>query len=357
MDSCPYIVRSPEVTNSTEEEIDVAGEDKSTKPKAEKQSEPMLEAQEGSFGTWMLVTRKKKAMGQQRKEGAHFSPLISIRESSPTRSPGFLLKSPYRQENDRVTCDKIVGQSITEGFLSPSALFIDHTHSLSFMEMTCDEQKKVSGSIETKNQKPKTHNAKPRATKKSNVMDKGNTTQKWKVTKGKGVGTAREFGMDLGEFRVFSVRGLSSTMGELSKGKPTQLVEDGIVRMEEERPPLAEILNVPVLSNSCNTTTGISSNFASAKLLKIWDYPIMVQEDALTVDSPKLQEHQSSENEMMGVDCDARDFMLNDPSGFSDQVAHCDAEIRVDDVYNVDHHERGADEMHVEGDRSVLLSS
>lgn len=152
------------------------GEDKGAKPEAEVQSEPMSEAQEGSFGTWMLVTRKKKVKGQQEKEGARFASFKSTRESSPTRSPGFLPTSPNQKENDSAIRDKPVGQSMMGGSLPSNALFADRTHYLSSMEMARDEQSTLRGSIGSKNQKARVQHAKPRISTKSNVVDKGNPT-------------------------------------------------------------------------------------------------------------------------------------------------------------------------------------
>lgn len=143
-----------------------------------------------------------------------------------------------------------MGQSMMGGSLSPNKLFVDRTHSLSSMEMTCDEQSTMKGSTRTKNQKARAQHAKPRVSKKANVVDKGNPTQKWIATKGNGVGTAREFRMEIGEFRAFSTRGSSTAMDQGSKGRLTQLVDGGTMRMEEKRSPLLEISKYPGESKS-----------------------------------------------------------------------------------------------------------
>ncbi|KAL0014311.1 hypothetical protein SO802_001380 [Lithocarpus litseifolius] len=185
-ESCPYTVRSPEGINSTRKETDATGDDKGAKPNAGERTEPMSEAQEGSFGTWMLVTRKKKDKGQQQKEGAHFSSFTSTRESSPTRSLGFTTTSPNQKDNGRATCDKFVGHTMMERSLFASAPIADRTHNPSSKRVTRDERNILRGSTGAKNQKLRTDNTKHRVSRKPIMVDKGNPTQKWESYQGKG---------------------------------------------------------------------------------------------------------------------------------------------------------------------------
>ncbi|KAL0014312.1 hypothetical protein SO802_001381 [Lithocarpus litseifolius] len=163
--------------------------------------------------------------------------------------------------------------------------------------------------------------------------------------------------MEVREFRGFTAGGSSSTKAGSSVGKPAHLVESGVARMVEERSPLMEISNTPMNPKSGDTAASISSKFASAKLLRIRDCPIVEHEDAHIAVNPKLHEQLSLDSEMEGVACDTQGVVLIDLPGLSDWDAHLDAVSWVDDMSEVEHHVSGADEMHVEGDGSVLLSS
>ena len=149
--------------------------------------------------------------------------------------------------------------------------------------------------------------------------------------------------MEIGEFRGFSAGGSSTTMDRGSEGRPTQLVDGGTMSLEEKRSPSLEFSNIQANSSPCNTVAGISLNFVSAKLLKIRDCNSLEQEEAQSVVTPKLQDQLSFDNEMVGVACDTRNVL----------DTHCDA----DNVSEVGHLENGTDEMHVEGDGVVPLSS
>nr|POE83938.1 hypothetical protein CFP56_51200 [Quercus suber] len=175
----------------------------------------------------------------------------------------------------------------------------------------------------------------------------GNHTQKWIATKGKGIGAAGDFGMEIREFRGFSAGGSSTATNQGSEERTTHLMDSGTIRMEEERTPLLDISNIPANPNLCKSIAGISSNFASAKLLKIRDCNSLEQEETHPVVLPTLQDQQNFDSEMVGVVCDTRS-VLN---------VHHNADNRTDDVSEVGHLENGVDRMHVEGDGDTPLSS
>nr|POE83937.1 hypothetical protein CFP56_51199 [Quercus suber] len=187
----------------------------------------------------------------------------------------------------------------------------------------------------------------PEFQKKTYVEDKGNHIQKWIATKGKGIGAAGDFGMEIREFRDFSAGGSSTATNQGSEERTTHLMDSGTIRMEEERSPLLDISNIPANPNLCKSVVGISSNFASAKLLKSRDCNSLEQEETHPVVLPTLQDQQNFDSEMVGVVCDTLS-VLN---------VHHDADNRTDDVSEVGHLENGADRMHVEGDGDAPLSS